>query len=755
MGCVKKQTAPIELNIIPKPLQTKVLQGKFEINDRTIIAYESESLSKLADYLQSMIHQITGVNLEIRKTSINKEAIILKLIKNDDKLKNKDFYSLDVNNNKAVLSGITHRGIFLGTQTLRQLMPYKKKMPLEINRLQIKDQPKFAWRGMHMDFSRHFFSVEYVKKFIDLMALYKFNSLHMHLTDDQGWRLEIKKYPKLTKKGAWRVKSEHDKKCLALAKETGNNDFLLPEKYFKDINGKKMYGGFFTQEDIKEIIDYADKHFITILPEIDMPAHIKPVMDTYPKITCFGNKKWSWGTPVCVGNKFTFEFLEDVIKEVAMLFPNQYIHIGADEVIKDNWKRCKKCRAYMKKNGIEKVENLQSFFVKQMEKIINKYGKKMIGWDEIIEGGLSKTATLMYWRSWVKHAPLLAAKQGNYIVMSPTSHCYFDYKQDKKSLKKVYSFDPIPENFNKELNKYILGGQGNLWSEYIPTERRMDYMAIPRMQALSEALWLDPKDKNFEGFENRLQTHLLRLDRMGYYFRALDLEGVEDFNVFVDKMSINLVPPIKGFTIRYTSDGSNPNKDSKIPNNPIVVDATTIIKYKLFYPSGRESEIFKIHLEKQNYREPDYKRLEGFENGIQCEYKAGIFRNVNDMKKVDKSIVSLENDFDFPQKSKDKKPFGCVYTAYIKIDKQDIYNFYLNSDDGSTMNIGDKLVVDNDGAHAPREKQGQIALKKGIHKIIVKYTEQSAGGGGVLELYYKDSEGEKRKVPSDMLFLKK
>src|SRR5699024_2027747 len=403
-------------------------------------------------------------------------------------------YELNANTDRVVIRAGTPAGAFYGGQSLRQLLPtginkVANAKEWQIPTVEIKDQPRFSWRGMHIDVSRHFFSEETVKEFIDYLAYYKFNKLHMHLTDDQGWRLQIKEYPKLTKEGGWRTFNNQDSVAIERAKT--NPAFELPEKHIRKRNGKKEYGGFYTQKQMKRIIDYALARHISIVPEIDMPGHLMSAIQSYTKLSCTGKADWgqTFSVPACPCKESTYNFLQNVLDEVAALFPSEYIHIGADEVEKTTWKQSKDCEQLMEEEGLESVEQLQSYFVDRIAGYLRSNGKKVIGWDEIVQGGIPDDMTMMYWRNWAPQALATAAENGNEIIMTPGSHYYFDAEQTPESLRKVYQSEPVPDSFTEQQASLILGAQGNLWTEWIPSRERLYHMAMPRMLALSEVVW--------------------------------------------------------------------------------------------------------------------------------------------------------------------------------------------------------------------------------------------------------------------------
>lgn len=412
-------------------------------------------------------------------------------------------YELTVTANRVVIRAPHPAGLFYGTQTLRQLLPGP------IPCLHIEDQPRFPWRGAMLDVGRHFFPKEFVKRYLDLLAFHKLNTLHLHLTDDQGWRIEIKKHPKLTSVGSWRDET------------TGDG---------------KRYGGFYTQDDLREIVAYAAARHITVVPEIEMPGHALAALTAYPELSCTGGPfkvRTKWGVEpdvYCAGNEKTVAFVQDVLDEVLAIFPSKFIHIGGDECPKARWKKCPKCQARMQAEGLKNEHELQSYFIRRIEKHLNAKGRRLIGWSEIREGGLAQNAAVM---DWIGGA-LEAATAGHDVVMSPTSHCYFDYYQSQDHstepkaiggylpLNKVYSFEPIPAKLAPELHKHILGAQGNVWTEYIPTPQQVEYMSFPRLCALAEVVWAPAAARNWDDFSARLKAHLPRLTQIGVNYRPLD-----------------------------------------------------------------------------------------------------------------------------------------------------------------------------------------------------------------------------------------
>lgn len=510
------------LPIIPQPTEVSLKSGYFKLSPETKIILNDETLNSDVDWFNEYLKKNYGFKLETLAEK-PKSGNSISFEKPDFEAGWKEKYSLEIDENEiSILAEGDGAGFFYALQTLVQLIPPQEIKSLKeapqrsfiIPCVYVKDNPRYDWRGMHLDVCRHFFPISFVKRYIDLIAAYKMNTFHWHLTDDQGWRIEIKKYPKLTEVGAWR---------------NGTLIGKYSDKKFDDIR----YGGSYTQKEIKEVVAYAAKRHVTIIPEIEMPGHSLAAIASYPWLSCTGKNQevaQSWGVfdDVYCTKDSTFKFLEDVLTEVMALFPGNYIHIGGDECPKTRWKTCPNCQALMKKENLKNEDELQSYFIKRIEKFVNSKGKQIIGWDEILEGGLAPNAAVMSWRG--TEGGITAAKQKHSVVMSPGKPCYFDHYQsrDKTSeplaiggfnpVDSVYNYNPTPTNLSAEEAKFIMGAQGNVWTEYILDEKQVEYMAVPRMLALAEVLWTKPENKNFQNFIERLNKHKLLLDMWQVYY---------------------------------------------------------------------------------------------------------------------------------------------------------------------------------------------------------------------------------------------
>ncbi|MDN3665194.1 beta-N-acetylhexosaminidase [Algibacter miyuki] len=507
-----------DYQIIPKPTSLKMSEGRFLLNEDTQVTAAS-TLANEGEYLSEMLSTVSGKTIPFLEEA--QGNILLKL---DETIENNEGYTLSVSYNQITITGKTSAGVFYGIQTLSQLIPLPAAVgdtqtEISIPATTITDSPKFVYRGMHLDVARHFFPVDFVKKYIDILAMHKMNTFHWHLTEDQGWRIEIKKYPKLTSIGSIR-------------KETivgHGNTWNKPEVEYDG----KPYGGFYTQEDIKEVVAYAETRHITIIPEIELPGHSLAAITAYPELGNTGEQyevgtRWGVFPEIYAPSEKTFEFLEDVLTEVIALFPSKLIHIGGDEAPKKQWEESKLAQDIIKREGLKDEHELQSYFIRRIEKFLNSKGRNIIGWDEILEGGLAPNATVMSWRG--EKGGIEAAKMHHNVVMTPTRYCYFDFYQTKDrtneplaiggntSVEQVYSYNPLPKELTKEEQKYILGAQANVWTEYIKTPEHVEYMVLPRLTALSEVVWSNYETKDWADFQSRLKHLAKRYDALGFNY---------------------------------------------------------------------------------------------------------------------------------------------------------------------------------------------------------------------------------------------
>jgi hexosaminidase len=522
----EKKTLTEVSGIIPLPVSMHVLSGQFILTPETNIIYPpgNEELKKIAEYLNQLVFKSAGFNINL-SDSKNPGKNSVQLLTGEFPDIGKEGYILKSSRKGIQISANEPNGVFYGVITLWQLFPTNNTgNSITIPSVQITDMPRFKWRGASLDVGRHFFDTDFIKKYIDILALHKMNVFHWHLTDDQGWRIEIKKYPLLTEIGAWRDET-------VIGHPWRDRD-KGPVKY----DGIR-HGGFYTQKEIKEIIEYAADRYVTIVPEIEMPGHAQAAIASYPELGCTGEKvkvRTIWGISPYIYNvdDNTFKFLEDVLSEVMDLFPSEYIHIGGDEALKDQWKASEKIQKQMKDLGLKDEQELQSYFIKRIEEFINSKGRKLIGWDEILEGGLAPNATVMSWRGI--QGGIEATRQGHDVVMTPTTYCYLDYYQSENTdqeplaiggylpLDTVYNYEPVHAQLSADEAKHILGVQGNVWTEFIASTEYLEYMLLPRLTAIAELNWTPKEMKNPEDFKKRLETQIERYKLMGWNYRPLE-----------------------------------------------------------------------------------------------------------------------------------------------------------------------------------------------------------------------------------------
>lgn len=604
-------TAEKEANyqVIPLPQEVSLTQeNPFKLNENVLIAYPENNalLQRNAEFLSEYIQQATNYAPKTKAIAAGeqvKNAIVLGL---DPSIANKEGYVLTTTPEGININGQTENGVFYGIQTLRKSIPAEaKEATILIPAGEIKDEPRFSYRGMHLDVGRHFFPKEFMKKYIDLLALHNMNTFHWHLTDDQGWRIEIKKYPKLTEIGSQRSRT-------VIGRNTQEYD-------------NTPYGGFFTQEEAKEIVKYAQERYITVIPEVDLPGHMLAALAAYPEMGCTGGPyevcpRWGiFEDVLCIGNDQTMQFLEDVMNEIIEIFPSKYVHIGGDEAPRTRWEKCQKCQARIKTEGLKADKNhtaedrLQSYCMTRIEEFLNSKGRQIIGWDEILEGDVAPNATVMSWRGM--EGGIKAAQLGHDVIMTPTSFCYFDYYQtaDTKDeplgiggyvpIEKVYSLKPVPAVLTEEQSKHILGAQANLWTEYIHSSEHVEYMVLPRMAALAEVQWTQPEKKDFKDFTKRLTRLMKFYQRDGFNYAKHVFDLKVDFTPDVTKKAVVVtLSTIDDAPIYYTLDGTEPTTASLKYTEPVSITETADFQAVVIRPEGKSKVVNKkISFNKATY----------------------------------------------------------------------------------------------------------------------------------------------------------
>ena len=609
-ACQKRQAPETHegaLSIIPEPVNIALNPGYFSIRENSTVYWTGEGLEPVAQYLIARLGPATGFSLSVKQGS--GRGINLRILDAADEPLGDEGYRLSVTPRNIELTANQANGVFYGIQTLLQMLPAeiksssaKKDVEWKIGSAEIVDMPRFKWRGLMLDVSRHFFTKEEVMQYIDQLSEYKMNVFHWHLTDDQGWRIEIESLPRLTEIGAWR------------ATRVGQWWTRTPRQEGEPAD----YGGYYSHEDIREIVQYAKERFVEIVPEIDVPGHALAAIAAYPEISCtqtvtdinVGNVFYRIDeNTLCAGNELTFEYLDKIFTEVAMLFPSDYVHIGGDEVYKGFWQRCPKCQARMQNEGLKDPDELQSYFIKRVEKMLEGKNRKLIGWDEILEGGLAPSATVMSWRGMA--GGIEAAKAGHEVIMTPNNHTYLDLYQGEPAvepdtysmcrLTDSYHFEPVPEGVDADL---ILGGQGNLWTESVPHFRHAEYMTWPRGWALAEVFWTPAELKNWGNFVKKTEDHFIRADVGGINY-ALSMYNAIIIPYYDENaiMQINLETEIEGLDIYYTFDNTDPDLFSHKYDRALSVpkDATwlKVITYRDQEPVGKMIKLRIDEIEKR------------------------------------------------------------------------------------------------------------------------------------------------------------
>lgn len=744
------------LGIIPAPQSVTVKSGFFNLTANTALQYVTEADRLSAELFKAVVKEKEGYDLPLAKEYLKAPESIISFDSADPKGFAPEAYSLTVDEKNIQLSG-TNKGVFYATQSLIQL--YLNGLAnQQIQQCKINDEPRYVYRGLHLDVCRHYFPLDFIKKYIDLMATYKLNNFHWHLTDDQGWRIEIKKYPKLTQIGAYR-----DQTVI------GNYHDRMPQWF----DGNK-YGAYYTQEEIKEIVAYADKKYINVIPEIEMPGHAMAALAAYPELGCGTNpgpykvaEKWGVFPDIfCAGKDETFDFLENVLTEVMELFPSKNIHIGGDEAPKTVWKTCPYCQRRIKKQKLKNEEQLQSYFIHRIEKFVNKKGKSIIGWDEILEGGLAPNATVMSWRGVA--GGIAAAKQNHYVIMSPsTEGLYLDHTQGLSlfepvtiggdgRIQKIYGYNPTPAELPWGQQKYILGVQGNLWAEYITTPTHAEYMLFPRLFALAETAWTNPNRKNYKTFsEEKIPIHLSWLEASSTFFRVPEVIGAKDTTINVNgTYRFDFKPSVAGAKIYYTIDGYQPNETTNLYSQPFVVNVPKgeyrPVKSMVITASGNRSVVTTTILRNKEVLKANTNIAGLKQGGLKYHYVPGVFKSAVEIDTALATQRGIASEISFAKVANKAREYGLVFTGYINVNENATFEFSLYSDDGSRLYIDDELVIDNDGDHARYEKSAGIAMEAGLHKIKVLYFDD--GPGSTLKVYVKGTDGKKIEIPSVMLF---
>lgn len=717
--------------LIPLPCEVVPGRGTFDLTDGVTVGTSDSLLLPAVGYLAEQL-----ADAGVRVVPEDGADIALTL----DPALAPQAYRLTVARNGVTLRGGSYGGVVSAAATLQQLL--WAAGPQRLYAVDISDAPRFEWRGVMLDVARHFFTIAEVKSLLDCMALYKFNRLHLHLTDDQGWRVEIKHYPLLIEKGAWRIPDKNDSLCLSRVAAYRDGRFRLPQDRMRD----GLYGGYYTQDELRDLIAYAAQRGIEVVPEVDFPGHSLAALGAYPAFSC-DRRGGSWGvnfsTPLCLGNDATLEFCRNVLTEIFELFPSDYVHIGGDEVERTAWEHCPQCRVRIEQQGLNGIEGLQPWFTREMERFCLEHGKTPVGWDEVTEDDLNPGSVVMWWRNWNPGTLNDALQQGHRVILSPSEYYYLDEKQDRNSLAKVYGYEPVPGGL-PECDTLIVGIQGHLWSEIAPTKEAIGERLFPRLLAISETAWTCPEMKDFTDFERRLPLHCRELLRSGWNYRRADIGGVCDRNVFVDHAIVDLTVP-KDAALYYTLDGSVPDTVSIRYTEPFAVKDDCVLRMRCYDIRGVEGDLVDAVFEGMDYL-PAVRGGNDLADGLLVrwfDFDGDCCADIDRAPLRDNFICA---DIGIPEDVVGN--IGLVFDGYVLVPEDGIYSFYTYSDDGSLLEIDGRMVVDNDGLHPRTERSGQIALKRGLHKFSLRYFDSN---GGVLKAGMIDASGERIPFASGMM----
>ena len=743
-GCAAARVEPP--SVIPAPARIVPVEGAFELDERTAIAIADPGdaeLRRVAEMWAAPVRAFTGFPLPVgTEGSIRLEV--------EEGSGAPESYRLEVGAERIRVRGADHAGLFYGLQTLAQLLPPgvadgggaaamtpesgrpggsgpadalptrrpAGAEPIRIAAVDVEDEPRFSWRGMHLDVGRHFYGPEFVKRYIDMLARYKINRFHWHLTEDQGWRIQIDAYPRLTEVGAWRSETH-----VGHARTRGDGD-------------GQRYGGFYTKDEIRDVVAYAAERYVTVVPEIEMPGHSSAALAAYPELACTEGPfevATTWGIfeDIYCPEEETFAFLEAVLTEVMELFPGEWIHIGGDEAPKARWEQSEVAQQVIEREGLADEHELQSWFIRRIERFLSANGRRLIGWDEILEGGLAPGATVMSWRGTA--GGIDAARAGHDVVMTPNSHLYFDYYQSADTaaeplaiggflpLERVYEFEPVPVELTEQEARHVLGAQANVWTEYMKTEDHVEYMVFPRMFALSEIAWSPREAKDFGRFYARLGWHLERLDALGIDYRIPDVRGLNGGLVLEDRPAIALAAPVG--RIRYTTDGRDPDRSSNFYYEPVGLDlrgGPVTLAARVELPDGRLGPVRRARYERTEPRAAAMVDSTRFEPGWRVETFQGRFIAVERMARERPVRRDPAAAVAIPEWAP-AEPFGLRFRGFLRVPRTGIYTFRLTSDDGSVLRITNRVVVDHDGRHGATTRSAQVALAEGFHPIEVEY----------------------------------
>lgn len=727
--------------LLPLPASIAPMRGRYVPAERVVIGLPrnaGKELRQLGDVAAAMLRDAWGRPALVTRAKA-KAAVRLRLARNSGAAS--ESYSLLITPKGIDLGAGSPAGLFYGLQTLRQLAEHSGAGGIAAAR--IEDGPRFRWRGLLLDSARHMMPVGYIKRQLDLMARYKFNRLHWHLTDDQGWRLEIRRYPRLTGVGAWRDQSP-----------LGHN--LDPY-----VGDGKRYGGFYTQAEVREIVAYARARHIEVVPEIDIPGHTVAVLASYPELACTPGPfkvytTWGIADDILCPSQASIDFVKNVLLEVMRLFPSTYIHLGGDEAPTVRWEHSQLVRTLMRRKGLADERAVQGWFLKQIETFVEAHGRQIIGWDEILEGNPRPGATVMSWQGM--NGAITAARRGHDVIMTPTDSVYLDYCQGNPAhepicignylpLSRVYAFEPIPPGLKAREAAHILGGQGNLWTEYLPTPSSVEYMLWPRGLAMAEALWSSKRARSWNSFRARLAPQLATFDRLGVNYRIPEVEDLDHDRLSLEpSASLQLRTLLPGATIRYTLDGTNPGPQSPAYRGPIALPlsaAGTPVTARPFVGS-RAGPVTSARYRLARLQ-PALAASPGTRRGLKRRYFEAAVETLAALGRVPAARSDVAAKIAIPSYARAEQ-FGLIFEGYLRVPANGIYTFGLQSDDGSDLWIGGEHVINRDGPQSPGESRGEVALARGLHPVILRYFQ--GGGASALRLMVSYNGEAPREVPT-------
>lgn len=699
--------------VLPTPLYHEISDGTYSIPKKPVIGISDSTLiqtqSYISDWLRNPAQYKTGVVGDITLTYC-------------DNNKTPGAYELDVTKDGITVRGVDYEGVINGLSSLRQLCTTPNsdcKIPL----ITIKDSPGYQWRGFMLDCARHFFTIEEIERVLDIMALYKFNVFHWHLCDDQGWRAEIKKYPQLTEKAAWNKLNHLDRECLNRAESQNNSDFKLPEDRIRIVDGDTIYGGYYTQDEMRHIVDYAAKRAINVMPEIDVPGHATVFTTIFPELSCDGLPCFE----MCIGAENILPIVTDIFTELLDIFPYNYVHIGGDEANKSRWASCERCSNLVKRENLESTHALQGWFNRKLELFFRNKGRIMIGWDEIAYDGLGSETAVMWWRGDERGVINKVTADGKRVVCSNNSILYVNGMNSNETVRRILSLDPRDNGLTPSQSRLVLGMQAHLWTEIVPSLSRVGYQIFPRLFAVSEAGWTPMgKRMDYETFIKAADCEYERLESLNFNYALPDIEGLETNNAFIDKVMLSPFCASSKSIIRYTTDGTIPTSKSKLFKTPVEIRENMDICVATFRKNGTRSDYKYASFKKQ--KPIPGQNVNPCNSGLKVSWhKNNGVISCGDIDTMPLIKELIAGEIKLPEEIESDR--AVIFSGYVYAPITGIYDFSIGSDDGSTIVVDGEKIVDNDGYHGTEYKQQQVALEKGWHEMEIRYFDYNDGSG--------------------------